>query len=84
MLSCREVMRLVSDGLDRELSVRQRIGMRLHALMCRACRRCKRQIETIDLLIGDYYGSENHIQAGGSDRLSPGFRERVKGLLRGP
>ena len=34
---CREVHRLVSEGLDRELTVVERLRMRVHLVMCSAC-----------------------------------------------
>lgn len=36
--TCQEVHRLVSEGLDRDLSVVERTRMRMHLLVCRACR----------------------------------------------
>jgi len=36
--TCREVHRLTSEGLDRELSLIERARMRVHLLMCEACR----------------------------------------------
>lgn len=41
--TCREVHRLVSEGLDRELSLIERIRMRGHLLMCSICRQFDQQ-----------------------------------------
>jgi len=38
MPSCRDVTRLVSEGLDRELGFGERVALRVHFLMCRGCR----------------------------------------------
>jgi predicted anti-sigma-YlaC factor YlaD len=38
MPSCKDVTRLVSEGLDRELGFGERIALRVHFLMCRGCR----------------------------------------------
>ena len=35
--TCKEVHRLVSEGLDRELSLLERTRLRAHLLVCRAC-----------------------------------------------
>jgi len=35
--TCKEVHRLVSEGLDRDLSLVERLRMRLHLLVCDAC-----------------------------------------------
>lgn len=44
MLSCRETAELVSQGLDRPLGWGERLGLRLHLLLCAGCRRFERQI----------------------------------------
>lgn len=44
MLSCEEVTRLVSESLDRELSLRQRVSIKMHLMMCRLCSRYKKQL----------------------------------------
>ena len=36
--TCREVHRLTSEGLDRELSMVERARIRIHLLVCTACR----------------------------------------------
>lgn len=35
--TCREVHRLVSEGLDRDLTLVERARMRLHLMICDAC-----------------------------------------------
>lgn len=37
--TCREVHRLVSEAMDRELSLVERTRMRLHLMVCLACTR---------------------------------------------
>lgn len=51
MFNCREVSRLVSESLDRELSLPQRLGIRFHLLMCRYCTRFARQLEKVRNLV---------------------------------
>ena len=38
MLNCKEVTRLVSESFDRQLTLRERFGLRLHTMMCGTCR----------------------------------------------
>jgi predicted anti-sigma-YlaC factor YlaD len=45
--TCREVHRLVSEGMDRDLSVIERTRVRLHLLVCVACTRFSTQMETL-------------------------------------
>lgn len=42
--NCEEVHRLVSEGLDRELSALERARMHSHLLLCRACRNVEDQL----------------------------------------
>ena len=42
MLSCRHATRLVSDGLDRSLSLAERLGLGVHLLGCPQCLRFRR------------------------------------------
>lgn len=45
--TCKEVHRLVSEGLDRELSLVERIRMRMHLLICRACQNFNNQMDLL-------------------------------------
>jgi hypothetical protein len=42
MFSCRHASRLISDGLDRSLSLGERLCLGVHLLGCRPCRRFRR------------------------------------------
>lgn len=43
-MMCENATKLASDGLDRRLSIRENIGLRLHLLGCDACSGFVRQI----------------------------------------
>ena len=43
MRSCRDVSALVSLGLDRKLTLLERLTVRLHLLMCSRCRNFQTQ-----------------------------------------
>jgi predicted anti-sigma-YlaC factor YlaD len=45
--TCREVHRLSSEGLDRELSLVERVRMRVHLMVCQACRNFTGQLNLI-------------------------------------
>jgi predicted anti-sigma-YlaC factor YlaD len=47
MKTCKEITKLVSQGQDRELILREKMAMQLHFVMCSACRRYARQIAFI-------------------------------------
>jgi hypothetical protein len=45
--TCREVHRLVSEGMDRDLTVVERTRTRLHLLVCEACTRFSGQMDML-------------------------------------
>ena len=44
MLTCKDVTRLVSQGLDRELTFGERTALRVHFAICQGCRNENRQL----------------------------------------
>lgn len=44
MPTCREVHRLLSEGMDRRLAPGERVRVRLHLFVCGACGRFARQM----------------------------------------
>jgi hypothetical protein len=44
MLSCKDASMLMSQALDRRLSLQERISLRLHLAICEGCRRFERQM----------------------------------------
>src|SRR3990172_6287488 len=49
--SCREVVRMLSDAMDRPIPLRRRIAVRLHFLICKWCERYQKQIGLIRTLL---------------------------------
>lgn len=43
-ISCRKASRLISDSLDRPLTLPERLRLRLHLGICSRCRRFDRQL----------------------------------------
>jgi predicted anti-sigma-YlaC factor YlaD len=44
MLSCKQVARLVSQGLDRKLGLTERVQLRVHLAICDGCTNFSRQV----------------------------------------
>jgi hypothetical protein len=45
MLSCKEVTRLVSQGLDRRLPFGRRVQLRVHLAICDGCTNFRKQMD---------------------------------------
>lgn len=43
MMMCKQATRLMSLKQDRPLTLKERISLRLHLMMCNACRHCNDQ-----------------------------------------
>lgn len=80
MLSCKEAMRLASEGLDRELPFWRRMGLRFHVLMCRGCSRYARQIKALNGLISNHYAADPPAEV--SENVSPDTVHHIKKALR--
>ena len=77
--SCRAAVRLQSDALDRPLALRQRLGLRMHLVLCRWCRRYGKQIKFLRAAAHDCVG---HDALDTAAALPPEVRERIKRTLR--
>jgi predicted anti-sigma-YlaC factor YlaD len=45
MLNCKQAAALISQGMDKELSLPQKVSLRFHLMMCNGCRNFNRQME---------------------------------------
>lgn len=43
MMKCKQASELLSQGLDRPLSAREKLGLRLHLLICSGCCNTRKQ-----------------------------------------
>jgi predicted anti-sigma-YlaC factor YlaD len=50
-LTCRQVARILSDGLDAEMSPGERARLRLHMVICEACRNVEQQFGLLRRLV---------------------------------
>jgi hypothetical protein len=85
MLNCKETTRLLSEGLDRRLSLWQRMNLGLHVLMCGACSAYRRQIIGLNqLLRGQVAGtSSTRVETAATAHLvSHDCIERTKEAVR--
>jgi predicted anti-sigma-YlaC factor YlaD len=50
-LTCREVARILSDGLDTEMTPAERARLRVHMVICEACRNVEQQFDLLRRLV---------------------------------
>ena len=77
--NCREASRLLSDSMDRPLPFLKRIGLQIHLVLCRWCRRYGKQIRFLRCASREH---PDRLSAAASTALSPEACERLKKALR--
>ena len=83
-MNCKEVTRLLSERLDRDLPWRKRLGIYLHFIICRYCVRYWRHLSYIRRLIRlRRRRLEEPPTPEDAPRLSPQARERIRLALAG-
>lgn len=58
MLSCKEATHLVSEGLDRSLTLPEKIQLEMHLTMCKGCRNLKSQMSFLRQACKSYLAQE--------------------------
>ena len=67
---------MLSESLDRELSFHQRVGLRMHLLMCKFCSRYQRQLLFLRETVRLYTEHSEDIEP--SIKVPSEVRERIK------
>ncbi len=79
MFNCKEATQLVSESLDRKLPFHQRIGIRMHLLMCKFCSRYEKQLMFLRKAVRTQKMHEEDTESYIS--LPPEARKRIKNCL---
>ena len=64
MMPCREVTRLVSQGLDRRLGFGERVALRVHFAICGGCKNFDRQMKLLREAVRQLGEAEGQPEAG--------------------
>lgn len=70
MLNCRQVTRLFSQAQERDLSFAERVGLRIHVMMCKGCRNFGEHMTVLRKVTRTYAGSESNPDTPKPDRLT--------------
>jgi hypothetical protein len=77
--TCRDASRLQSEALDHPISAAKQLGLWLHLLICKWCRRYGKQIRFLHDQANEY---PDELTVAVPKKLSPEARERIKQRLR--
>ena len=81
MLSCEETSELLSRAQDERLTFTERMGVRIHLLMCHLCRGYEKQLRFIRKATESLAQGSAHDDEVATS-LPPEARERIKDALR--
>lgn len=82
MLSCQRASQLISDGLNRRLSMGERISLRFHTFVCAACRTYRRQLAVIHRAMMQHgLGDADSASEFADVKLSAEARDRIRKAL---
>jgi predicted anti-sigma-YlaC factor YlaD len=51
MLDCRQASQLISQSLDRNLTLRERFALKLHLFICEFCRQFSQHLQTLHVAL---------------------------------
>jgi hypothetical protein len=62
MLDCKQASQIISQSLDRPLTMRERFALKLHLLICKYCKQFSQQLHTLRVTIKQMTASveDNH------------------------
>ena len=80
MFECKQITELISESMDRKLSLWQRMGIRFHLMMCILCTRYEQQLKK--LREAARHLSEVGHTLPGTHRLSEDAKRRMKSKLK--
>src|SRR6266700_7243057 len=76
---CRRMVPLMSESLERRLTIRERMGLRLHLLVCDWCARYLEQIKFLRWILRAQRSRASNELA---PSLGPGARARIATVLK--
>lgn len=82
MLNCKEVSKLVSESLDRKLSMWQRMNLWMHLGMCGFCSRFRKDMIHLHEETQQHAVEIEQDSADADVKLSDDSRDRMKRLLQ--
>ena len=81
MLRCREISKLVSESMERDLPLHRRLEVRMHLMICRMCARFAHQIRLLRQAARENPERLGPDESAPEARLPEDARERIKASL---
>ena len=78
MLSCKQTSQIISQSLDRPLTMREHFALKLHLLICKYCKRFSQQVQTLHVAIKTMVSS---IESNNSIKMPLVAKKRIADLV---
>ena len=78
MLSCKKASQIISQSLDRPLTMREHFALKLHLLICKYCKRFSQQVQTLHVAIKTMVSS---IESNNSIEMPLVAKKRIADLV---
>ena len=78
MLSCKQTSQIISQSLDRPLTMRERVALKLHLLVCKYCKRFSQQVQTLRVAIKTVVSS---IESNNNILMSSAAKKRIADMV---
>ncbi len=74
LMTCRDAAPLIAQGMDQELGTPDRVAVGAHLVICRSCRRYRKQLNLLRQVLSLIGSRELRV---GLEQLSPQARARI-------
>lgn len=81
LLSCEHASRMVSESMDRPLTLRERVTLRMHLMMCSFCTRFSRQMRFLRQATNQFPQAAPEPVASSEVTLSVDAKQRIRRVL---
>ena len=78
MLSCKQASQIISQSLDKPLTMRERFALKLHLIICKYCKRFSQQVQTLRVAIKQMISS---IENNNTIELPSAAKNRIAALV---
>lgn len=78
MLDCKQSSQLISQSLDRSLTLRERLALKLHLFICEYCRQFSQHMQTMRVALKVMLGS---IESNNSIEMPSAAKKRIADLV---
>ena len=78
MLDCKQTSQLISQSLDRPLTMRERFALHLHLLFCKYCKQFSQHLQTLRVAMKTMV---NSIETDHSIEMPSGAKKRIADLI---